>query len=304
MTYPATSTQQGILDGLNYVLSGPGGLGQDYSWFNDNGLQQYDLTGNYRLPFTQISYNDPHVPGINLYVAPISLSTSEMIDGRTFKFTFASSTGTAQFVPGQGITVSGVADSFYNDSYITIGVVECTDTYVTVRTSDTYAIQAPSTGGTVGLNSMDFLTSTDCNGRVTVTGGQQGVIISTQLNAELFVNSGTTGSYYYQVSINRYKAISNNDPTNPDFLFVPDNEPINGIPRPPQTLAFKEVLIPVTSLITSSEQETIFTSIIDQPGIGYYWYILEVKFIDNSGGNIVTNMILNQRSFTAQVFKP
>jgi hypothetical protein len=82
-------------------------------------------------------------------------------------------------------------------------------------------------------------------------------------------------------------------------VFVIDNEP----GRPPATLAYKEYLIS-TALLANTDQETIFTSIIDQPGIGYYQYILEVEFSDNSGGNIVTNALLTQRSFSAQVFKP
>ena len=44
-----------VVDGLNYVLSGPGGLGQDF-----NGYQQWTpgyLTGNFRIPYTQLSVN-------------------------------------------------------------------------------------------------------------------------------------------------------------------------------------------------------------------------------------------------------
>ena len=93
-------------------------------------------------------------------------------------------------------------------------------------------------------------------------------------------------------------AVPNNDATNPDFVFILDDEP----GRPPSTLAYKEYLI--SSVLSSNDVETIFTTIIDEPGVGYYQYILEVEFNDNSGGNIVTNMLLTQRSFSAQVFKP
>lgn len=299
MPYPISS-QQDVIDGLNYVLSGPGGLGQDFAWFNSNGRSQYDLTGNYRIPFTQINYNDPGVPSINIYVAPIALSTAEMLDERTWKFTFATPEATPPFVVGQPITVTGVADPYYDGTYSPIGVTECTLTYVVARTNNSYALVAASTGGTVELNSMNSLLSTDCNARVTVTSPQQAVIISSQLNNQLIADSAYTGSYYYIVTINRYKAINNNDPTNPDFVFVEDA----GIDRPNPQLAYKEVLIATTLLEHGSSQETIFTSIIDQPGPGYYWYILELEFIDNSGGNIVTNCLLTQRSFSAQVFKP
>jgi hypothetical protein len=55
MTYPVTGTMSGVLDGLNYVLSGPGGLGQNFAGFSNYELAY--LTGNYRTPFTVLTYN-------------------------------------------------------------------------------------------------------------------------------------------------------------------------------------------------------------------------------------------------------
>lgn len=299
MVYPVTSSTTDIVDGLNIALSGPSGLGQGFDGFNSNGLDQYDLTGNFRQPYAVQNFGSPGVPLVNLYVAPIALGTSEMLDQRTWKYTFATPVvGADPFVPGQPITVSGVTDPYYDGTFAPIGVIECTSTYVTARTNGSFPVVANSSGGTVELTSMDFLTSTDCLARATVFGNQQSVIISSQLNAKLFIAATGAGSYYYKVSINRYKAVSNDDPTNPDFVFILDNEP----GRPPSTLAYKEYLISATTI--STDVETIFTSIIDTPGIGYYQYILEVEFSDNSGGNIVTNALLTQRSLSAQVFKP
>jgi len=299
MVYPVTANTAELVDGVNQALAGPSGLGQGFAYFNSNGLTQYDLTGNFRQPYALLNTGSPGVPLVNLYVAPISLSTAEMLDERTWKFTFTTPlVGTEPFVPGQPITVSGVTDPYYDGTYAPIGVIECTLTYVIARTNSSYPVVASSTGGTVELTSMDYLTSTDCLARATVLGNQQSVIISSQLNAELFIAATGVGSYYYKVSINRYVAIPNNDPTNPDFVFVLDN----ATGRPSSTLAYKEYLISATTI--SSQVETIFTSIIDEPGIGYYQYILEVEFSDNSGGNIVTNAILTQRSLSAQVFKP
>lgn len=292
---------EGLTDAVNSLLSGPSGLGQGFDSFNSNGLSQFDLTGNFRRPYTQLNFGDAHVPLVNLYVAPIALGTSEMLDQQTWKYTFAvPQVGANVFVPGQNITISGVDNDYYDGRFTTIGVVECTNEYVIARTGGKFDIVSPSTGGTVELDNMDRSTSTDCVARATVSGNQQSVIISSQLNIELFADPGSTGSYYYKVYINRYKAVSNNDVTNPDFVFVEDNEP----GRPPFTLAYQEYLIPVTDTSNTHEQETIFTSIIDQPGVGYYQYFLEVEFNDNSGGNIVTNAILTQRSFSATVFKP
>ena len=51
------------------------------------------------------------------------------------------------------------------------------------------------------------------------------------------------------------------------------------------------------------EIETIFVSVIDNPVIGYYWYILEVEFTAQTGTPTVAAAQLTQRSFTAQVVK-
>jgi len=304
MVYPVTANTAELVDGLNIALSGPSGLGQGFDSFNSNGLSQFDLTGNYRQPYALQNFGSPGVPLINIHVAPIALSTAEMLDERTWKYTFATPlVGQEPFIPGQPITVSGVANPYYDSAaFIPIGVTECTLTYVIARTNGSYPIVAPSTGGTVELTTMDYRMSTDCLARATVLGNQQSVIISSQLNAKLFAEVGPTGSYYYKVSINRYVAIPNNDPSNPDFAFIEDDAP----GRPPFTLAYKEYLIenPNPDGGNTADVETIFTSIIDQPGVGYYQYILEVEFDDNSGNNIVTNVLLTQRSFSAQVFKP
>jgi len=292
---------EGLTDAVNSLLSGPSGLGQGFDSFNSNGLSQFDLTSNFRRPYTQLNFGDAHVPRVNIYVAPIALSVSEMLDQQTWKYTFAvPQVGDTPFVPGQNIRISGVANDYYDGRFSVIGVVECTNEYVIARTPGLFDLVSPSTGGTVELENMERLLSTDCVARATVSGSQQSVIISSQLNIELFADPDYTGSYYYKVYINRYRAVSNNDVTNPDFVFVEDDEP----GRPPFTLAYQEYLIPVTSTSRTHEQETIFTSIIDQPGVGYYQYFLEVEFVDNSGGNIVTNAILTQRSFSATVFKP
>ena len=43
---------EGQADAINYLLSGPSGLGQNFAGFSENGVNWYWLTGNYRPPFT------------------------------------------------------------------------------------------------------------------------------------------------------------------------------------------------------------------------------------------------------------
>lgn len=290
---------QWTIDAINYVLSGPQGSGQNFAGysFSGDGLQ-YDLLGSYRSPFTAANTNSPGVPNVPLYIAPVSISTIEFVDNRTLKATFTTpyAPGGNPFIQGMayGLEGTGFSDPTYDDlvtnDAFRIGIVTATDTYITMRLTDAVTPLASATGGTIGVNNMELKLSTDCNARVTVTGGQDRVVLAAQLNNQIFTDPAFPGSFYYEVYINRYKAESNNDPTNPDYYFNPD-----------ATIAFKSKLL---STLTLEPQETIFTSIIDTPVPGYYWYILEVVYRDNAGGVIVTNSILTQRSFSAQVVKP
>ena len=56
---------------------------------------------------------------------------------------------------------------------------------------------------------------------------------------------------------------------------------------------------------TLAPTETIFTSIIDTPAPGYYWYILEILAYSQGDGAVVhpINVTSNLRSLTAQVVK-
>lgn len=300
--YPV-SDSQGIQDGLNYVLSGPSGTGQNFNGFSSslNG----DLTGNYRPPFVQDNFGV--IPNIPLYIAPIALSTSEMLDSRTLKFTFATPLVQPIFNLGNafGLEVNGVSvtdyDTYVYDYGYQIGVVDSTTTYVTIKLNSDKPLLANGTGGTIEVNNMDLRLSTDCNAKVTVTGTQDRVILSAQLNNTIYLDPAYfAGSYYYTVELNRYIASPNTDPVNPDFRFELD-----------KTIASKTYLDSTPLVGSTVEHETLFINIVDEPGLGsvdykggYYWYILEVTYTDNSGGQIVTNSVLGLRSFSAQVLKP
>jgi len=175
MQFPVqTGNDAAVAEALNYLLSGPAGLGQDF-----NGYEQWTpgyLTGNFRIPYTQISINsaatgvsgdnyvsvNPTAAGIlvgmtvsgygitpgttvtsigaqtsggvrvnlsavitadidndltftpnpvpKLYVAPIALGTSTLLDPYTWKFEFATPQAAPPFVPGNNITVNDVVD--------------------------------------------------------------------------------------------------------------------------------------------------------------------------------------------------
>ena len=195
------------------------------------------------------------------------------------------------------IDVSGTSDSWYNDSYGPIGVTECTPDYVTVVTRSPLALNPPATGGTVqyslivSLANNPSFNSTDCNAKVTVTGGTDRVFISAQLNS--FISYEGSGDLTYTVAVNRYKGFINNDPVNPEYRFLFD-----------QTISQKVYnLTGLSGPATLPDIETIFTTIIDEPDPAFYWYILEVAYAsDDVGLNVVSNEF-DLRSLSAQVVK-
>jgi len=368
--FPVEKTdKEGIIDAVNYLLSGPGGLGQNFQGFS-SWTKGY-LTGNYRPPFTVASTSKaavgneteftvvvtPDYNGIKLgylatgngvgtgavvtglnfvagtgyivtldvanaadidnniifsppvaqipevYVAPIALGVSEMLDEYTWKYFFASPQATPPFSNGQGVTITGVADSYYDGTYTPIGVAVCTTEYVILKTDAAYAVEPPSSGGTADfeltvpaeVNPGSALpNSTDCNAKVTVNSATDRVFLSAQLNNIISYEATTSTDLQYTVQINRYKGFINNDPINPEYRFNLD-----------QTIAQKVYTFDsLNGTGTLDNVETIFTAIIDQPPPAFYWYILEVEFAETNGGDLqVTQSEFDQRSFSAQVVK-
>lgn len=291
---------EGIVDAVNYLLSGPAGLGQNFAGFSSSTPAW--LTGNYRTPFTWASLR-------NLYVQAFSFSTVEFLDARTLKVTFGSTITPAPFAPGNQVRIVGASDSWYDGYYTNIGVVECTTTYCTIRLGADATILAPATGGTIGLNLNDFDLSTDCNARVTVTGATDRVFISGQLDQAITYDVPTgTGELTIDVAVNRYRGFINSDPVNPDYLFDLDGN-----------VATKTyVRSGLTGTGTLDLIETVFSTLIDQPTnlntptdpgyIGpwtaYYWYILEVKWLSTGANPVyVTSDEFGLRSLSSQVVK-
>jgi len=282
--YPVESQEQ-LYQAVNYLLSGPSGLGQNFAGFSSYAPAY--LTGNYRTPFTQTTPR-------KLYVQPFALATSEFVDGRTLKFTFASAQPTPPFVPGDLVIVAGVSNSWYDYRWNPIGVISCTTTYCYVRTGNIYTppFEPIGYGGTIGLSLMGADNSTDCNARVTVTGATDRVFISGQLDQTVHyeVLSGSQ-DLTVNTKVNRYIGFINDDPVNPDYLFDPDG-----------TVAEKVYTFTgLTGTGTLPLVETVYSTLLDAPDKGYYWYILEVRY---SGTNIeVTQVDVGLRSLSAQVVK-
>lgn len=290
-----TGDIKSIADGVNYLLSGPGGLGQNFAGFSS--YTPAYLTGNFRIPFSQ---TDP----AELYVAPIALSNAEQLDNRTIKYTFASAQASPPFSLGNGLSVSGITPSTYDSSelrdagysIVQIGVVECTTTYVIVRTLNPISgsLGTYVSGGEISYTSMDTLNSTDCDVRVTVTGATDRVFISSQIDQLIRYEVGaSTEDLTIYVDITRYQAFPNNNPVNPDYIF--DN-----------AYTVTEKVYEFTGLTGTGSLdllETVFTAVVDSPDPGYYRYILEVYFTSSGPDLQVFEDEFTLRSISAQVVK-
>ena len=370
--FPVTSSDDaGVVSALNYLLSGPAGLGQNFEGFSNYNAGY--LSGAVRPPFTKLEFtytsygvvgettivvgdNNGLVVGMKvsgygisastfilsigvlttdgsiislsnantvniqnvlnfrvenhpwLYQAPIGLAGSEMLDSVTYKYLFGSVyIGTPDrltpFYIGQPITISGVTNSVYNQTFTPIGVVECTTTYVICRSDTPITVVGNSSGGVASFNvtvlptdpfpaKYNFI-NTDSNGVATVNNGTDRVFIAAQLTNVITTYATVPSILAYSVFINRYTLTPSNDINNPSYIVTYD-----------KTLTGKLTFISVSAGTNDSQEyENIFTTVIDTPTIGYYWYIVDVAFNTTSGDSVVINNTLGLRSLTTQVVK-
>lgn len=220
---------QGIVDVVNYVASGPSGLGQNNVGFNKSSIGY--VTGNFRLP-----YNSDTIE--LMYVEPIALSSSEWLDDFTWKYTFATPTLVPPFGLGNNITVSGVTPSDYDGTFSRIGVVEVTTTYVIARSPNPYPNPGVvGTGGDVswaavsydypGVLDDPYLLSTDCNGILSVVGPEDFVNLSAQVNCQnnlgividVYEPGINFGVAEVSTQLNRYKAYNSGTAANPQYFY-------------------------------------------------------------------------------------
>ena len=360
---------EGMVDAINYVLSGPSGLGQNFSGVSRS--QPAWLTGNFRPPFTRIpvssrclgadtgtsitAYTPTGItagqyaigqgiatgalvdvtyaplttpttvpltiantgpvagtvnfysnPPDQLYVAPIALSTAQWIDEYTRKFTFAAAQPTPPFQNGNSVTVVGVSVAGYNERFTGPGVVECTVNYVVVKSQTPQASLAAGAGGTVGyFNTIQppavgvdptpvVFRATDCSATVSVNSPTDRVFVNAVLDNTIAYTATAASDFQYTVAVNRYLAISNNDPINPEFIY-----------NYQATVAERVYLTNVAIGSGSINFNTVFGNIIDQPDAGYYLYRIDLEFrVVNTGGAAQVNTSeLRNRELTAQVVK-
>jgi hypothetical protein len=284
----------GLYEAVNYLLSGPAGLGQNF-----NGFSSYTpvyLSGTFRQPFVVST----STPAPLWYVAPISISNivrQNVVDGQTanLEWTFTTPQATPPFRAGQRVNVDNVTPSDYNATGAGYTVLTCSTTTFQTQESEPYPYPAYVSGGDAYLDISNRTRSTDANARVTVQGPTEIVFISSQLQLDVGVTVINPGTITVAVQINRLKGFV--DTVNPgavDYLFDADatvSEQIN-------------TYSVTTATTTVNAGQNIFTTVLDQPSFGYYWYIAEVKITVSDIADVQLGAVTaGLRSLTAQVIK-
>jgi hypothetical protein len=270
--YPVeVSDEEGIVDAVNYLLSGPSGLGQNFDGFSS--YTPAYLTGTFRAPFAvPISTTPPPT----MYVAPIAISNITVPNnpGAIIDVTYTSPPAPFTPVPfaqGDTVDISGVTPGFYNDTY-SRSVLEVSSTGILIQYPFGDFTWPPYvSGGTIEKNLSNTDIGTDCNGRVTVSGPSDEVFLSAQINFDFTYDCTTASEWDIIVKIDRYAGFPTTAAGDNEFLFDLDT---NGNPIVSQQVThYSESTSGV-----SGNQEYIFTTVLDQPSFGYYWYILDIEF--------------------------
>jgi hypothetical protein len=291
---------QAINEAINYLLSGPSGLGQNFQGFSA-------YLPAYIRPSSRQPWSLPITTGLDpsIYLArpinnivPVGGNPSNLL-----LVTFTTPYATVPFQFGDKLDILGVTETGSNTSLQGGGfiVYSCTTNDVTVGydaeflsyTWDTYV-----SGGTIGRDFMNYEVDTDCNGRVSVQGATTQVFVSAQLNLSWEYNCTNANDYNVKVQILRLRGFPDTTPGSNDYLFADT-----------VLVSEKAFLKSVTPGSGTQNLEAIFTTVLDGPNLnfGYYWYILAVQFdmpqttppYDITIGRAITGL----RSLTAQVIK-
>jgi hypothetical protein len=306
--YPVdTGDEEGIVDAVNYLLSGPAGLGQNFDGYS--AYKSVYLRPSSRQPWTlPITVGDPPTAqplDPSIYIAlPISnITTVGGNPSQFFTVTFTTPQATALFQFGDRLDISGVIETggptSFND--ISFCVFSCTTTEVVLGYNGDFPSKTWATyvsGGTIGRNYTNYPLETDANARVSVQGGTDRVFINGQINLSWDYTCNTNTTYGVRVSIVRLTGFPSTTPGSAEYLFA-------------DTILVTEKITPRTVTVGSGTDalETIFTSVLDGPNLnfGYYWYILRIQF-DVAGTAPaydvdIGRVTLGLRSLTAQAVK-
>jgi len=278
-----------LTEAVSYLLSGPSGLGQNFAGFS--AYQPVYLSGTFREPYTVAISTTTTAP--SWYVAPVAINAVNqlnVINGKTpyLEWTFTTPTASPPFAVGQTIRGDDTwSPRLYrgNDGV----VLTCSTTSVITKYVESVAWPTPiNTYGSIYVSNDGIEVSTDANARVTVQGPTELVFISSQLALTSGYNCSTTSTFDVSVQINRYSgSIDTAGQGAVDYLFNFDKT----VSQQSQSFTVE----PGTGTVNAGQN--IFTTVLDQPSFGYYWYICEVLWTTkptnryNDEGQLITGLL-------------
>ena len=271
--YPIeTGDTEGIADAVNYLLSGPAGLGQNFDGFSD--YSPLVIRPTFARPFTLPATTTLDA---SWYLRLAATSAVPTPSNPTQFITIGFSGYTdAPFQFGDSLTLSGfvcggVDPDFWNDSYF---VYSCTASTVTLYTQGTYTWPAVTTLGEINRAYINTAISTDCIGQVVVNSTTQRNFITAQVDFTYTTDTETAPplpAYYTEtdfdivIQVNRY-TVGRNANGNQVFSY--------------QTTVSQKILSETPTSPTFGEASAVFTTVIDQElNYGSYAYILEIAFV-------------------------
>ena len=266
MSYPIDNNES-LQEAVNDLLSGPSGLGQNFQGFS--AYEPAFVRPTFRAPFT-LPGDTTLNPSWYLDI-PINNAVAINVDPGGFsqevEFTFTTPQATAPFQYGDRVNVVGVTPDFYNDSY---RVFSCSTTSVIIYTSGTYQWPAYVSGGSITRNFNNRAVSADNNARITVYGPTDQAFISSQIRLDVGYEASGNADFRVRNTIERWRGY-----------------PVQGTED--YTFAFDSIVsqqdedFSVTSGTGSVPVEAIFTTVLDNPTFGYYWYFNNIYFLNLEG---------------------
>jgi hypothetical protein len=282
--------ETGITDAVNYLLSGPAGLGQNFQGFA--AYQDAYIRPTVRQPFTLpiTTTLDPSWY-VDLPITNITPIEVDPITGATRKIQvdFSAAFTDPPFQYGDNLDLAGVIDDGSGETYDSGGyrVFSSTTSSVVLFTTLSYVWANYVSGGTVGREYNNFFVSTDCNSRVQILGPTDEAFITCQIYFDFsYFCSGST-DFDVVVNVNRYRGTT--VPGLEDFEFGFDAVVSS------QVFSFSD------TTDGSNRIEAVFTTVLDSPGFGYYWYINEIAVYPKGG--LRTNRFSIQGT-NAKVYDP
>jgi len=286
--FPIDSAEdtQGIVDAVNYAISGPSGLGQNFSGFSSDVPVYVRPTG--RQPFT-LPVTTTLDPSWYLTTAISNITTVGSNPTAEILVTFTTPYAEVPFQLGdilgiQNSVAGGANPDFFNDYFYTVMDCTTTDVRMALRARlQSISVTWPAyvSGGEIYRDYYNTDISTDCNGRVSVQGAGDRVFVNAQCLLDIEYTASTASAFDVVVTVDRYKGFPNTEPGSVDYFFLFDGTPAK------RTFHYN-----VSAPGEIVDLETVFTSIIESNlPFGYYWYLLDINFriTELVEGGIITN---------------